>query len=428
MNLPPPPLHFRRKLTRAYTRALPFAIACAALLIGACSQAVKSAEPEPDPEPAPMIQPTLLGTWRTVHYDRDDGVLFQTNTVTITFTETHFFEQQHAQDTDGRTRGKGDNAGTVSRTDTTVTKSFVEDNRMITVVKDYLLVEDGNVLVIDEWHASEQPSSYSDRFTRVVDAPSMTSGQPSSLHGTWRRSGAWTNDEDETIESIDIITFTASRSISDGVEFNDDNNEVLDTWTWSAGWIDHVSGGSATRIEPGHSAVVKQYVIAGDLLAINHWGDNEPREDFAVFTRVHDPIADLVGRWNLDYEDDDEAFNVKITIGDDGSFHRVFTLEKTSDEDRIKSHTVTGTYELDTAEKFIFVTITETLFDGELGDDPFWRSGEILRFAYAPSNNPTQILMSNPWSEQEYDHDQGMKVDNPEFPYGDYWERLTKVE
>ena len=48
----------------------------------------------------------------------------------------------------------------------------------------------------------------------------------------------------------------------------------------------------------GHVDVDKQYVLAGDLLAINPWGANEPRENLHVFTRVQDPIpGGIEGVW-----------------------------------------------------------------------------------------------------------------------------------
>ena len=351
-----------------------------------------------------------------------------TNSIMLTFTETHYFEQNHTQDTDGRTRHKWYGAGTVSRTDTTVTKSYFDDGRSVSVEKDYFLGAEGNALFVHTWGDERQGGGF-DRFTRVADA-AMTTGLPPSLRGTWQGGGAWYEEEDGTWrEDIETLTFTESRFILYGESFNTDNNEIFDTWDSSGGWIDHVSGDSVTRIEHGHDAVVKQYVIAGDLLAINPWGDNESNNGFNVFTRVHDPVADLVGRWSRDYEDDEgRSGNITITIGADGSLQREYSPEILLDEDDVLSHTVTGTYQLDTAEKFIFVTITETVVDGELSNNPFGSPGQILRFAYAPSNNPNQILMSIPWNEQEYDHAQGMTVDHPEHPYGAYWDRLTKVE
>ena len=145
---------------------------------------------------------------------------------------------------------------------------------MISVVKDYFLAVDGDVLLVHHWGDDEQTEGF-DRFRRVADAP-MTADQPSTLRGTWRRYAAWDDDEAGWIEELETITFTGTRFIAHGVQVNTDNDEILDTWAWQGGWIDN--GASITRSEPGHVDVDKHYVLAGDLLAINPWGDNEPRE------------------------------------------------------------------------------------------------------------------------------------------------------
>ena len=263
------------------------------------------------------------------------------------------------------------------------------------------------------------------------DAPT-TAGQPSTPHGTWQRRSAWDDDENGWIEEVLTLTFTGTRFITYTVMFNTDNGEILNTRSDQGGWTGNGASVTTTFLEDDQEhSVDKRYVLAGDLLAVNPWWSDEPRQELDVFTRVQDPVDDLVGRWVQDFEEEDETWNVAMTLGADGSFRRVFTLEKTLDEDRIKSLAVTGTYELDTAEKFILVTITSTVADGELWtspDRPFWSPGERLRFAYAPSNNPNLIVMSMPWWEQRYDFDQEMKVDIPEHRYGAYWDRLTKVE
>ena len=170
--------------------------------------------------------------------------------------------------------------------------------------------------------------------------------------------------------------------------------------------------------------VIRKYGISGDVVFMQPWHDNEPTEPYVRVERIKNPVADLVGRWVQDFEDEDEAWNVAMTLGADGSFRRVFTSESLT-------HDVTGTYELDADEKFIHVTITLTLANGEprpAAEHSFWSPDEKPRFAYAPSNNPNLIVMSMPWEEQRYDPDLGMKVDTPENRYGAYRDRLTKAE
>ena len=166
-----------------------FVVLCSVLLISACTQAVQPAAPDPEP----VSQPSLLGTWETIYYGHDDeGNVDEVETVTLTFTETHFFEWNHIQDAGGRTRHKNDQAGTAIHSDTSVTKTFVDDDRVVSVPKDYILAGDGNILLIHHW-GDDRPTNGFDRFTRVADPP-MTTGQL-SLWGTWQRYIAWEDDE-----------------------------------------------------------------------------------------------------------------------------------------------------------------------------------------------------------------------------------------
>ena len=414
-------------------RSLPFVALCAALLIGACTQAVKSAEPEPDPEPTPtpMIQPTLLGAWEGVHYGRDDeGVVDEKRTTTLTFTETYFFEQNHSEDADGRTRYKWDNAGTASRTDTTVTKSFVDDDRMISVVKDYFLAADGDVLLVHHWGDDEQTEGF-DRFRRVVDTP-MTAGQPSTLRGTWKRYGAGDGDNGWT-EHLLILTFTDTRFITHNVEFNTDNGEMVDTWDGGGAWTDNGASVTKTSFEDGQEhSVDKQYVLAGDLLAINPWWADDPLEELDVFTRVQDPIpGGLIGSWRFDWTDDrdtedenDDRFFTLTAEVEGESITLVIEFRNRSGE--LGYRTIEATWELDQAEWFANLTVVRATYaEGEeapeVDDQPRWAPGTMRRIALAPSALPDHIRVSYLWDEEVWDDVQGRWVDRPDNPFGDYW-------
>ena len=182
-----------------------------AFLVGCNSAAPPRPKTAPPSEPPPAEPPpTLLGTWETVYYGRDDdGAVDAKETTTLTITETHFFERNHVQDTDGRTRHKYGRAGTVSHTGTTVTKTFVDDDGMVSVEKEYVLA--GDVLLIHHW-GDDGPVDGFDRFVRVADAPAAT-GEPSTLRGTWIRYTAWEDDEDGWIEDVRTVTFAATRFI-----------------------------------------------------------------------------------------------------------------------------------------------------------------------------------------------------------------------
>ena len=200
MNLPPP-LHFRRILTRAYPRALPFAIACSALLIiGACSQAVKSAEPVPDPEPAPL--PTFIGTWSTT-----DGWYWEelghigTRRHTLTFTQDRFIEHtEHICDVSNCPVEDGEDdwteSGTWSNTDTTITKIWLDDDRLQKLPKRYFWNTSRTALLIHPWDSGGPEDSFRE-YTRVDD-PGVI------LTGSW----TWTSvNEDDGITHVFTYTF-----------------------------------------------------------------------------------------------------------------------------------------------------------------------------------------------------------------------------
>ena len=264
-----------------------------------------------------------------------------------------------------------------------------------------------------------------------------------SFVGTWRyEAPRWEmleDGEDYVMvgAAVRTLTFTESRWILHIVTIPNDlapaDLDLADetrSGTWGS-----VTGSTITKTfldwndeedrpnDDPTNMILKYHIVSGDVVLMQHWHEYEPDERYAKMERVKSPEADLVGRWVQEFENEDEAWTREITLGADGSFRRLFTGHSPPSR-----HDVTGTYELDSDEKFIFVTITETLNNGELATGPFWAPGELLRFAYAPSNNRNLIVMSLPWREQLYDLDLGMKVDRPEVPYGDYFARPTKVE
>ena len=394
---------------------------------------MKSAPPEPDPEPTPQVQPTLLGTWEKVHYSRDDeGVVDEKETTALIFTETHFFEMNHVQDADGRTRHKYDDAGTVSRTDTTVTKSFVDDDRMISVDKDYFLAADGDVLLIHTWGDGEPVDGF-DRFTRVADAP-MTAGQTSTPHGTWQRRSAWEDVENGWVENVLTLTFTGTRFITYTVMFNTDNDETLNTWSDQGGWTGNGASVTKTFLEDDQEhSVDKRYVLAGDLLAIDHWWSDEPRQELDVFTRVQDPIpGGMVGSWQFEWwvgdrdnedESDDLLFTLTAEVGGE-SITLVLERHRSGERDYIR--TIEATWEFDPVEWFMNLTIIQaTDVEGEeepeVDDHPAWAPGTTRRIALAPSAIPDHVRVSYLWDEEQWNDVQGQLVARPDNPFGNYW-------
>ena len=69
------------------------------------------------------------------------------------------------------------------------------------------------------------------------------------------------------------------------------------------------------------------------------------------------------------------------------------------------------------------VTVEDALADGEsiLGTDEFWWKGQVSRWAFAPTNSPTRMVVSHHWNEQILQDQE--YVNHPDHPYGNY--RLT---
>ena len=195
MSLPPPLPVFLSVVSNASLLKrllLPFVVICAALLIGACSQAVKSAEPDPDPEPTPKVQPTLLGTWQRVRIEQDDDGNEITQTTLLTFTATHYFDRTVVSESGVPFEG-WDNAGTYTTTTaTSMEKTFYIDDdddgiaEESSVEKEFLFT--GDSLLIHHWGSEHREQNY-ERFERLEGLP--TTGA-TTLQGTWRRAGYWT--------------------------------------------------------------------------------------------------------------------------------------------------------------------------------------------------------------------------------------------
>ena len=374
-----------------------------------------------------MVQPTLLGTWETVFYDRDDeGTIDAKETVTLTLTETHFFELNHVQDRDGRTRYRGDQAGSVSYTDTTVTKAFVYDRDGVqvpmSVEKEYYLASNGEVLFIHHWYDDESTTRF-DQFTRVAAAP-MADSQPSMLRGTWQQVHAWDDDEDGWIEQVRTLTFTGTRFIVDNARSSTDDGEFLFRWSDEGGWADNGTSVTTIRFEDGQEhSVDKQYVLAGDLLAINPWWDDNPNQRLEVFTRVQDPMpGGVLGSWTCEV-------TYTTRDGKEGHLSYSFTFGESSfveDFDRTgKTFDLAGSPRYDDENNFIFVTVQQAALtlDGSTaeGFDLTEWIGHEIRYAWAPTGRPDQLVLSGYWRELEYDDGTKTWKEHEEYPYGSYY-------
>ena len=72
--------------------------------------------------------------------------------------------------------------------------------------------------------------------------------------------------------------------------------------------------------------------------------------------------------------------------------------------------------ELDLDEQFANVVIQETRYMDEISDDPAWVAGQRLRVAWAATDAPDRIVISQPRDELRWDEDLGERVE-----YTDRW-------
>ena len=213
-STPPPPVKCYR--VRSYI-ASSFAVVLAVLLIGACAQAVKTAEPEPEPDPPPL--PTLLGTWQRVDTYTDDDGARETHTTTLTFTTSRFI-LFNILSRGGVAIDDWSESGTWTSTDTTVTKIYhnwideldARSEEPIEVVKEYYWGDaERNTLLVPHWEWDDPATSF-ERYTRLEDPI------PGGLTGTWIHHGTW--DHGELGEVQQTLTFTITTDTFTEVDRN----------------------------------------------------------------------------------------------------------------------------------------------------------------------------------------------------------------
>ena len=202
-TLPPSVKHYRG---RSYLSAS-FAVVFAVLLFGACAQAVKTVDPEPEPsQPAP----TFIGTWSTLSgwYKDNEHLGNRRHTLTFTTKKRAIEVVEHICDPDQSCPDREDwaSSGTWSKTDTTITRTWLDDDELQNVVKNYYWGDEaGSVLLMNSWD-NDRPEEGREfkAYTRVAD-PGI------SLTGTW----TWTyTDEEEDITRVVTYTFAEDGTLT----------------------------------------------------------------------------------------------------------------------------------------------------------------------------------------------------------------------
>ena len=220
--------------------------------------------------------------------------------------------------------------------------------------------------------------------------------------------GTWTfTDADNLVQTL---TFTKTRWINHYTKRADDGS-IEEMWTESGAWSVSSSdprgrSGTVTREwlddeqDPPAVVTVDKLFARGaddDELLMHPWDLGEPEEaaDAMVnYTRVTDPLPDLVGTWTWRPVEGAVTRAAILTINADGTF----TWDLVRDD---STRTFVGEWELNVANYTVALTemtFTNTPVDGEPETSDFVPDPPWL-FGFAPSDVATTIVLSSPWLE-----------------------------
>ena len=235
----------------------------------------------------------------------------------------------------------------------------------------------------------------------------MTSGDEASLSftvtvvssfiGTWQSQYDWYDDGRMRGTFTDTLTFTKSRYILQRSHYMTGSATAYEPWANSGTW--ESTDSTATRIWMHNhddnddtpevlTRVSKTYLWNEDrsILCMQHWDDDRENLDNAnceLHRRVASPPpTSLLGTWT-GIEDNDN-WSIVLTPTNFTATNGSFTL--------------TGTYMVNPEELFIMVTVEDALQEGEsiLATDEHWWKGQVSRWAFAPTDSPTRMVVSHP--------------------------------
>ena len=253
----------------------------------------------------------------------------------------------------------------------------------------------------------------------------------SSFHGTWRAHHEWWDDPGLIGTYTDTLTFTKSRYIHHRPHYRTGNASVDYEWARSGAWEYTDTHLTRTWMHNDDdddespdvlTSVKKSYLWNDDrtILCVQHWEDSREQLSSSPQCDRHERVTSppptfLFGVWR---GTDDHNHDWSIVLN---PTRFSATIERAEDD----IFTLTGTYTIVQEELFILVTVDDALHNGEsiLDADKHWWKGQVSRWAFAPTDSPTKIVVSPHWEEHEWLDQEQKWVDHPEFPHGDY--RLT---
>ena len=173
--------------------------------------------------------------------------------------------------------------------------------------------------------------------------------------------------------------------------------------------------------------LAKRYTLTADTLTVQNWDDNAPDAEDKTLRRVTDPaiLTTLAGsEWVRESTNDEgtlERWTLTVT---DAGFEYTF-----NDSNLSGGFVMSGSTWTNDPENGVIRMVVESVPDGFPQQ---WWEGDTLHFAYVPNGEADRINVSMWFREQrvegEGDARRWSSLPNREFPYGDFWHALTRVD
>lgn len=274
-----------------------------------------------------------------------------------------------------------------------------------------------------------------------VEPPAPPTPAESLMTGAWQYTASYdyVNREgvEVTVTETATLTFTPSRWLVHTAW--EDDTERSGDYVNSGGWTvtgantidwDRWIWGEEDREQEFSS---KEFYWGNEErteLFLNTW-HTEDALYFHRWTSVAATSADAMGTWHgeADYRvrSAGETEYTPVTdlylmeVGADTFTHTATRMDPR--EGRSREVVITGTLEVDEAERFLWVMVTEYTYNGVPldADNPFL--GARMRWAYYIVGG--RMYLSTYSDEMDYDRDtRKWIVGHPEFPYGDYGQEM----
>ncbi len=226
-----------------------------------------------------------------------------------------------------------------------------------------------------------------------------------TLQGTWQWTDSYVDDRDgRTYREVQVVTFTGAGRFIAYNAVDADTGARIDDWQESGGWSATDTTITRTWLDD-HDGDDETPAIRREQVKAYYWQEERQAVFLAPgwsadagaaphrYTRVADPLAALIGTtWNWRRNEGSYSLAGTLTFNADGTF----VAESVRPDD---THRVEGAYTWD-AEALALVpsdmTLTITPADGGAPSTESFAPDGPFRWAVAPTDTPTAIIVSAP--------------------------------